>query len=139
MQSLAEFVAAGNQLVIVRGNHDVDWHWDCVQAEFTKRLARSPSVPEGPSSSRRGSTTKKACSTSSTATNTTRTAATSTCSIRSHRAIRGAWRSRSPTFLVRYIVRPTRGIMEGGHEKKGMLDYLRFGTSLGARGGAPPP
>ena len=36
--------------------------------------------------------------------------------------------------LVRYIVRPTRGMMEGGHEKNGVLDYVRFAFSLGARG-----
>jgi UDP-2,3-diacylglucosamine pyrophosphatase LpxH len=35
---LAEFVAAGNDLVIVVGNHDVEFHFECVQRTFVEWL-----------------------------------------------------------------------------------------------------
>lgn len=134
MQSLAEFVAAGNQLVIVRGNHDIDWHWDCVQTEFTARLAKLADVPEGTVQFapwfyyeegvlylEHGHQYDSYCS---------------------HEHVLYPVAPGDPRrmalslsdVLVRYIVRPTRGMMEGGHEKKGVLDYFRFGFSLGMRG-----
>ena len=36
--------------------------------------------------------------------------------------------------LIRYVVRPTPGMSEAGHEKAGCLDYLRFALRLGHRG-----
>ncbi|MCC7384262.1 MAG: metallophosphoesterase [Deltaproteobacteria bacterium] len=36
---LAEFVKAGGELVILRGNHDVEFHWRKVQRVFRKMLA----------------------------------------------------------------------------------------------------
>jgi predicted phosphodiesterase len=134
MQSLAEFVAAGNQLVIVRGNHDIDWHWDCVQTEFTSRLAALAGVPEGAVEFapwfyyeegvlylEHGHQYDSYCS---------------------HEHVLYPMAPGDPRrmalslsdVLVRYIVRPTRGMMEGGHEKKGVLDYVRFGFSLGVKG-----
>jgi len=37
-------------------------------------------------------------------------------------------------ILVRYVVRPTPGMTEGGHDRMEALDYLRFAVSLGAGG-----
>jgi hypothetical protein len=37
-------------------------------------------------------------------------------------------------ILLRYVVRPTRGLLETGHDSAGMLDYVAFGLRLGARG-----
>ncbi len=134
MQSLADFVAAGNQLVIVRGNHDVDWHWDCVQEEFKARLAALAVVAEasiefapwfyyeeGRLYLEHGHQYDSYCS---------------------HEHVLYPVAPGDPRrmaqslsdVLVRYIVRPTRGLMEGGHEKRGVLDYLRFGLSLGVSG-----
>ena len=36
--------------------------------------------------------------------------------------------------LLRFVVRPTRGMSEHGHEDMGMLDYLRFAARLGLTG-----
>lgn len=36
--------------------------------------------------------------------------------------------------LLRYVVRPTRGMFDHGHERMGAIDYVRFGVGLGARG-----
>jgi predicted phosphodiesterase len=134
MQSLAEFVAAGNQLVIVRGNHDVDWHWECVQTEFVKRLEALADVPdgavvfapwfyyeEGLLYVEHGHQYDSYCS---------------------HEHVLYPVAPGDPQrmalslsdVLIRYIVRPTRGMMEGGHEKHGVFDYVRFAFSLGARG-----
>lgn len=38
-RDLAAFVAAGNELVIIKGNHDVEFHWEEVQARFAEILA----------------------------------------------------------------------------------------------------
>ena len=39
MHALSAFLRAGNQLVMVPGNHDADWHWEAVQAEFKHALS----------------------------------------------------------------------------------------------------
>jgi UDP-2,3-diacylglucosamine pyrophosphatase LpxH len=39
-RKLARFVAAGNELVIVSGNHDVEFHWSVVQEAFKDALHR---------------------------------------------------------------------------------------------------
>ena len=41
VQSLSEFVRAGNRIVFVIGNHDIELHWPSVQAEFVDRLGLS--------------------------------------------------------------------------------------------------
>lgn len=38
-QRLARFIAAGNDLVIIAGNHDVEFHWPQAQESFKERLA----------------------------------------------------------------------------------------------------
>jgi UDP-2,3-diacylglucosamine pyrophosphatase LpxH len=44
---LAQFLAAGNELVIVRGNHDQEWMWPDVQTQFRRRLAALAGLSEG--------------------------------------------------------------------------------------------
>jgi hypothetical protein len=36
--------------------------------------------------------------------------------------------------LLRFVVRQTRGLKEHGHEKMGVVDYVKFGGRLGIRG-----
>lgn len=38
--ALAEFVLAGNRLILVKGNHDLEFYWPRVQREFLKLLAK---------------------------------------------------------------------------------------------------
>lgn len=38
-EGLAQFIAAGNRLVIIKGNHDLEFYWPAVQEEFVKLLA----------------------------------------------------------------------------------------------------
>jgi UDP-2,3-diacylglucosamine pyrophosphatase LpxH len=136
MIALAKFVAAGNQLVIVPGNHDADWHWAELQSEFRERLAELGAFSadqvqfapwfyyeEGLIYLEHGHQYDAYCS---------------------HDHVLHPVSPKDPKrttsslsdVLVRYVVRPTRGMTEGGHDRMGALDYLRFGLSLGASGTA---
>lgn len=44
-EKLGAFLAAGNELAIVRGNHDVEFHWPKVQERFVQRLAELGAPP----------------------------------------------------------------------------------------------
>lgn len=134
LRSLAEFVAAGNSLVIVRGNHDVDWHWREVQREFRRRLAEL-----APFSARQvkfapwfyyekglvylehGHQYDALCSYDHVLfpVNPSDPRRTS--------------RSLSDV-LVRYVVRPTDGMLEAGHDAATLADYLKFAARLGVAG-----
>lgn len=134
MAGLARFVAAGNTLVIVRGNHDVEWHWENVQDEFRRKLAEyAPIGPEhvefvpwfyyeeGVVYVEHGHQYDKYCSYEHvlypvSPADPRRTA-----------------RSLSDV-LLRYVVRPTRGMTESGHDVAGLFDYLRFALRLGTGG-----
>lgn len=134
VRALAAFVAAGNQLVIVPGNHDVDWHWDELQAEFRARLSelagasaeRVQFAPwfyyeEGLIYLEHGHQYDPYCS---------------------HDHVLYPVSPKDPKrttrslsdVLVRYVVRPTRGMTEGGHDRMSALDYVRFALSLGVSG-----
>jgi UDP-2,3-diacylglucosamine pyrophosphatase LpxH len=134
MDALARFLAAGNELVIVPGNHDVDWHWEELQVEFRQALAQRGGVAaervqfshwfyyeEGLIYLEHGHQYDGYCS---------------------HDHVLYPVSPRDPRrttqslsdLLVRYVVRPTRGMMEGGHDSMGASDYFRFAASLGFGG-----
>ena len=132
--ALAEFVAVGNSLVIVRGNHDVDLHWEPVQTEFRDILASHAEraderiefadwfyYEEGLVYIEHGHQYDDYCSYDHVL----------------HPVLPSDPRRSYPSVsdvLLRYVVRPTRGMLESGHESAGALDYLRFGARLGVRG-----
>jgi UDP-2,3-diacylglucosamine pyrophosphatase LpxH len=134
MQALGAFVAAGNELVIVPGNHDVDWHWDSAQAEFKQALAaygaagdaRVAFAPwfyyeEGLIYLEHGHQYDSYCSYDHVLYPV------------SPKDPRRTTRSLSDV-LLRYVVRPTRGMTESGHDAMSAVDYLRFAVSLGVGG-----
>ena len=47
MDALAEFLADGNRLIIVKGNHDLEFYWPRVQDEFRKLLAMRLPAADG--------------------------------------------------------------------------------------------
>jgi UDP-2,3-diacylglucosamine pyrophosphatase LpxH len=133
-QSLARFVAAGNALVVVRGNHDVDFHWDPVKDAFRRVLSSlAPGTgdavefrewfyyEEGLLYVEHGHQYDDYCSYDHVL----------------HPVLpsdpRRSYRSLSDV-LLRYVVRPTRGMLESGHENASAIDYLRFGARLGFGG-----
>lgn len=132
--ALARFAASGNTVVVVRGNHDVDFHWRAVQEEFAAIVTRHDARAEGSVEFadwfyyeegrvfiEHGHQYDDYCSHDHLL----------------HPVLPGdprrSFRSLSD-ILLRYVVRPTRGLTESGHEKATALDYLRFGARLGSRG-----
>jgi UDP-2,3-diacylglucosamine pyrophosphatase LpxH len=132
--AFARFVASGHALVVVRGNHDVDFHWEPVQEAFKQALVRhgAPDAggvefadwfyyEEGVVFIEHGHQYDDYCSYEHVlfpvAPSDPRRSARSLSDI-----------------LLRYVVRPTRGLSESGHDDKSAVDYLRFGAQLGARG-----
>lgn len=134
MKSLANFVAAGNSLVIVRGNHDVEWHWEAVQHEFRRMLAEHAAVlpeqiefapwfyyEEGVVFIEHGHQYDTFCSFDN--------LLHPVSPADPRRTIRSL-----SDVLLRYVVRPTRGMTEAGHAASSAVDYVRFAARLGARG-----
>ncbi len=132
--ALARFVAAGNALVIVRGNHDVDFHWDPVKEAFRSVLsAHVPGTGDGVEFSdwfyyeaglvyvEHGHQYDDYCSYDHVL-----------CPVLPSDP-RRSYRSLSD-ILLRYVVRPTRGMLESGHESASALTYLAFAGRLGFGG-----
>ncbi len=137
---LAAFVADGHSLVIVRGNHDVELHWEAARAAFVNAIARR--APDGVSAEEvadrievhpwfyyeegliyveHGHQFDAMCS--------------------YHHLLNPVSPLDpdriSPSFsdvLLRWVVRPTPGLPSHGHEGMGFVDYLRLGWSFGVRG-----
>jgi UDP-2,3-diacylglucosamine pyrophosphatase LpxH len=143
LSSLAEFVAHGHALTMVHGNHDIEFHWDAVRTEFKAILARlasktHPDLDEAVFSARiefnpwffwadgvayveHGHQYDAMCATDY--------VMAPLSPLDPRRISRGF----TEVFL-RYVVRPTRGMKEHGHEGKGLLDYIGFAVGLGVRG-----
>ena len=147
LQALADFVADGNALTIVHGNHDVEFHWDDVKQELRALLvelatrARQGAQPaeaaEGVASRvdfaqwfyyvggvayiEHGHQYDMLCSTDH------------VMAPLSPRDPGRIARSFSDVF-VRWVVRPTRGMKEYGHDRMGLTDYVLFAARLGFGG-----
>jgi UDP-2,3-diacylglucosamine pyrophosphatase LpxH len=133
-ESLARFIAAGNTLVVVRGNHDLDFHWPSVQDEFVRQLALHARIERGTVEFspwfyyekdrvfvEHGHQYDPYCSYDH------------VLEPLSPSDPRRSSRSLSD-ILLRHVVRPTRGLLQTGHESAGLTDYLAFGLRLGLRG-----
>ena len=133
-EALGKFVAAGNTLVVVRGNHDVDFHWPAVQDEFKRQLAMHAPVQLGQIEFEpwfyyerdrvyveHGHQYDAYCSHEHVL-----------CPLSPNDPKR-SFQSLSD-ILLRKIVRPTRGMGEAGHDRAGVLDYLTFALQLGFGG-----
>ncbi len=141
--ALAAFLLDGHAITIVHGNHDVEFHWDAVKVEFRRLLSvaakrLSPAhdgkgltelvefnpwffYVDGVAYIEHGHQYDPFCATD------TLMAPLSPADPR--RIARGF-----SDVLLRYVVRPTRGLREWGHENTGIPDYIRFGLKLGLGG-----
>lgn len=145
--ALAGFIADGHAITIVHGNHDVELYWPKVQAGIRESLVSSALVagaitgvaktPEeldaeiefcpwffyqqGVAYIEHGHQYDPLCATESILAPLSpldpRRIAQGFCEV-----------------FLRYVVRPTRGIREHGHEHTGIVDYVRMGMNLGLRG-----
>jgi UDP-2,3-diacylglucosamine pyrophosphatase LpxH len=154
--ALADFVAEGHALTIVHGNHDVEFHWDGVKEEMLALLLETAVsrgvmttggvLGEGPQNNNgadaylgriefapwfyyvggvayieHGHQYDTLCSTEN---------GLAPLSPLDPRRIA---RTFSDVFL-RWVVRPTRGVPEYGHEKMGLVDYVLLGARMGFGG-----
>jgi len=145
-ERLAAFVADGHELVLIRGNHDVDFHWESAQDAFVQALvdrangaaddaaqraelvARIHFHPwffyeEGLLYVEHGHQFDAMCSYHN---------LLAPVSPRDHRRISWSFSD----ILLRMVVRPTRGLRSEGHDYTTALEYVKLGVSLGIGGGA---
>ncbi|MBX3190525.1 MAG: metallophosphoesterase [Labilithrix sp.] len=141
--ALASFVADGNALTIVHGNHDIELHWDEVKedlrlalleralsergdldrAAFLDRIEYSPwfFYRAGVAYIEHGHQYDPLCATEH--------IMAPLSPLDPRRVARGFCDT-----LLRYVVRRTRGLKEHGHEHVGLAHYIRFGARLGLSG-----
>jgi UDP-2,3-diacylglucosamine pyrophosphatase LpxH len=140
---LARFVAEGHALTLVHGNHDIEFHWDGVKddlraillahavkerpgldpASFRERIEFSPwfFYRDGVAYIEHGHQYDALCS--------TERVMAPVSPLDPRQIARGF-----ADVLLRFVVRPTRGLTEYGHEHTGVLDYIAFGARLGIGG-----
>ena len=147
--ALADFIGAGHAVTIIHGNHDVEFHWDVVKdglrsllvsraitrsgearekaealaGEFAGRVEFAPwfYYVGGMAYIEHGHQYDTLCSTEN-----VMAPLSPTNPLRIARSF--------SDVLLRWVVRPTRGVSEYGHESKGVIDYVLLGASLGVGG-----
>jgi len=145
-RKLAEFVAEGHSLVLVRGNHDVDFYWPTAREAFVQALVeRAPGSLEEPIvrqmfESRiefrhwfyyvegllyveHGHQYDETCSYHN---------VLMPLSPRDPRRIAFSFSD----ILMRYVVHPTKGLGTSGHDDMKLFDYVRMAFAMGIAGAA---
>jgi UDP-2,3-diacylglucosamine pyrophosphatase LpxH len=144
-EALGLMVARGHALTLVHGNHDVEFHWEEVQREFRRLLF---AAAEGSDACgeldqdaffdriefnpwffywndvayiEHGHQYDPYCATEN--------VMAPLSPLDPRRVARGFC-----DVLLRYVVRPTQGLRESGHESMGVMSYVSFGVKLGFRG-----
>ncbi len=138
-RALADFVAGGNHVVMVRGNHDVELHWPSAQREFIYSILKhaEPNAREGVRSRiqicpwffvvpglvyvEHGHEFDAMCSYGD--------PLMPTCSHDPRRIHATPF-----SVLLRQVARPTRGLRAAGYQYVGMAAYVRLLLHLGMRG-----
>lgn len=141
-EALALFVADGHALSLVHGNHDIEFHWDAVKDDFRAMLlahvSTDPRVTgddfaariefnpwffyrDGVAYIEHGHQYDSFCATAH--------IMSPLSPLDPRRVARGF-----SDILLRFVVRPTRGMREHGHEHVGLGHYLAFGAQLGMSG-----
>lgn len=141
---LARFVAAGHRLVLVRGNHDVDFHWQAARQAFVDAIgdryldqggdpgalfefsARVEFYPwfyyvEGLLYVEHGHQFDAMCN-----------YADLLAPVSPADPRRLSWSFSD--WLLRTVARPTPGLTAEGHDGWGFFDYLRMAASMGVMG-----
>jgi UDP-2,3-diacylglucosamine pyrophosphatase LpxH len=145
MQALADFVADGHALTIVHGNHDVEFHWDVVKEDLKGLLLQlaQASRPQDDAFAaaflariefepwffyvrdvayvEHGHQYDTLCSTEN---------VMAPLSPLDPRRIARSFSD----VLLRWVVRPTRGVPEYGHDRMGVMDYIALGMRMGLGG-----
>lgn len=131
--ALGRFLAEGHAISIVRGNHDVDLHWDLVQSRLRRRVvgddaalgARIEFSPwfvyrEGLAYIEHGQQYDALCASNNLLAPLAPLDPTRTepglCDV-----------------LNRFVVRPSPGLWEFGHQGRGAIHFVLWGCALGVR------
>lgn len=141
--ALAAFLARGNAMTLVIGNHDAELHWDEARECFRDLLAAR--LPDGTTEAERAAFKARIDFTDwffyrpGVAYIEHGHQYDPLCATENHLRPLHPVDSRRMTrgfcdVLLRGVVRPTHGMFEHGHDKMGVVDYLRFGVRLGLRG-----
>lgn len=139
-RALARFLEAGHAITLVHGNHDVELHWQAVRDELAAALLEhaSPGVDRAGFLARiehapwfywvgglvyveHGHQYDPFCAVDH--------IMAPLSPLHPRRLAQGFCE-----VLLRFVVRPTKGLSEHGHEAMGIADYLSFGLKLGVRG-----
>lgn len=138
-EKLARFVADGHSLVLVRGNHDIDFHWDEARAAFVEAIVERAGEErreelagriefhpwfyyvEGLLYVEHGHQYDELCSYPHLL-----------APVLPHDPKQISWSLSD--VLLRFVVRPTPGVGSEGHEHHGALDYIRLAFALGIVG-----
>lgn len=145
--AFGRFVADGHAITIIHGNHDLELHWDDVREELTRDLIRRAHAyaqragrtlddsalleridfspwffyRDGVVYIEHGHQYDPFCATEH--------LLAPLSPLDPRRMVRGFC-----DVLLRFVVRRTPGLTEHGHERMGIVDYLRFGRRLGLAG-----
>jgi UDP-2,3-diacylglucosamine pyrophosphatase LpxH len=145
-RKLARFVAEGHSLVLIRGNHDVEFYWDSARDAFVDALIERAGDAVADDAAREafrgrvefrhwfyyvedllyvehGHQYDETCCYSNVLV---------PLSPRDPKRLTYSFSD----ILLRYVVRPTRGLSASGHDGKGLADYLRLAYRMGLGGGA---
>ncbi len=144
--ALAGFVARGNAVTLISGNHDIDFHWDAVKADFRHILLERARPSEGGDGAfdeeaflgridfepwffyrsgvvyiEHGHQYDPYCAIDH--------VMTPVVPSDRRRTVRDF-----SSVLLRHVVRRTPGMKEYGHDTMGLADYIGFAIRLGLRG-----
>jgi len=144
-EALAAFVAKGHALTLIHGNHDMEFHWDGVKRDLEALLVRMALAAGGKGESfvsefasriefapwfyyaagvayiEHGHQYDTLCSTEH---------VMAPLSPLDPRRIARSFSD----VLLRWVVRPTKGVPEYGHDRLGILDYVVMGAHMGFGG-----
>ena len=139
-RKLAQFVSDGHSLVLIRGNHDVDFYWEAARTAFVNALLeRAESLTDATAFAARvdfrhwfyyvedllyvehGHQYDETCAYPN---------LLSPVSPYDRRRIGYSFSD----ILMRYVVRPTRGMGVSGHDGKNMVHYVRMAFAMGLGG-----
>lgn len=145
-RKLARFVADGHSLVLIRGNHDVEFYWDSAREAFVEALIeRAGDALNDPAEREafrariefrhwfyyvedllyveHGHQYDETCCYSNVLV---------PLSARDPQRLAYSFSD----ILLRYVVRPTRGLSASGHDGRTLAYYLRLAWSMGLHGAA---
>jgi len=151
--ALAWFVADGHALTIVHGNHDVEFHWDALKEELRSLLVLSAQRARATSTATTAGDTDTFAEEFSSRIEfapwfyyvggvayiehghqyDTMCSTEHVMAPLSPLDPKRIARSFSDV-LLRWVVRPTRGVPEYGHDKMGLADYVMLGVRMGFGG-----